>query len=102
MFNLALAAVSLIGLAIVGWTMYTDYKATPGDGWFTAFRNTMSILGAKISVAAASIAGLLMQDPTIKDTIQTVVPVELWPYVSLVFVGFIWYFRINAFKGEDK
>ena len=50
------ALLSLAVLGWVGWSMYDDYRKTPGESLFTAFRNSTTLVGAKVIAALLAVA----------------------------------------------
>lgn len=83
MLNLILISIPLACIAFLAITTWQTYKSTPGTHLMSAFYDSWTILGARITAAVAAVAAILMQDPSIKDAIITAVPVQAAPLAPL-------------------
>lgn len=95
--TLLLALIPLGILAYVGWTIYSEYKASAKTGWqrwLDAAEGSATILWAKFVMGVGAVTGALtsladyFNEPSISSTIQSVLKPQ-YVAVFVVFIGII-------------
>lgn len=100
-FFFALLSLGVIGW--VSWSMYADYQKTPGESLFTAFRNSVTLVGAKGLTLLFAVAELVQTiDPELRDTVkgalEKVDPTYAGAFVA-AFPVLFWVLRLRGMKG---